>query len=269
MLCKKLHSNEKCYMMEFIKMKLSTKNVALIAVFAALYYVLSLITPYIPAVAIPEIKISLEALIASVYGLVLGPYLGALASFLGAFVTWTLPPASMSPYGMPFLLSPPLNALITGLIFYRKWKTGFFIYAILIIAFLFTPPVQPISENLYVGVAVLWDKIIALLLILPCAKFAEQLAASKSLPFLYFLLTFIGNQVDNMWGSLVFATPTVYEGIFGLSVDTVRFLFVVSPFVYPAIRLLQAIIATVVAVPLMKAIIDTPWVWQEKNILSP
>lgn len=49
-------------------MKLSAQNVALMAVFAALYYVLSLITPYIPAVAIPEIKISLEALIASIFG---------------------------------------------------------------------------------------------------------------------------------------------------------------------------------------------------------
>ncbi|MGB9854127.1 MAG: ECF transporter S component, partial [Candidatus Bathyarchaeales archaeon] len=157
-------------------MKLSSKNAALTAIFAALYYVLSLITPYIPAVAIPEIKISLEALIASVYGLILGPYLGALAAFVGALVAWTLPPGSMSPYGMPFLLSPPLNALVTGLIFYRKWKVGFSIYAILIIAFLFTPPVQPIYENLYVGIAVLWDKIIALLLILPCIKFARQLS---------------------------------------------------------------------------------------------
>jgi len=250
-------------------MKLSAKNVALTAIFAALYYVLSLITPYIPAVAIPEIKISLEALIASVYGLILGPYLGALAAFVGAFVAWTLPPGSMSPYGMPFLLSPPLNALVTGLIFYRKWKIGFSIYAILIIAFLFTPPVQPIYENLYVGIAVLWDKIIALLLILPCTKFAKHLSASKSLPFLYFLITFIGNQVDNMWGSLAFATPLVYEGIFGLPLETVRFLFIVSPFVYPAIRLLQAIIATIIATPLMKAIADTPWVFQEKNILSP
>lgn len=249
-------------------MKLSAKNAALTAMFAALYYVLSLITPYIPAVAIPEIKISLEALIASVYGLILGPYLGALAAFTGALVAWTLPPGSMSPYGAPFLLSPPLNALVTGLIFYRKWKVGFSIYAILIIAFMFTPPVQPINENFYVGIAVLWDKIIALLLILPCVKFARQLSSSKSLPFLYFLLAFIGNQVDNMWGSLAFATPIVYEGIFQMPVETVRFLFIVSPFVYPAIRLVQAIIATIICVPLMKALIDTPWVFQEKNILS-
>jgi hypothetical protein len=250
-------------------MRLSTKNVALTAIFAALYYVLSLISPFIPAIAIPEIKISLEALIASVYGLILGPYLGALAAFVGALVSWSLPPGSMSPYGMPFLLSPPLNALVTGLIFYKRWKIGFSIYALLIVAFLFTPPVQPIDENLYVGVAVLWDKVIALLLILPCVKFAKHLSNSKLLPIFYLVLAFVGNQVDNMWGSLAFATPLVYNGIFGLPVETVRFLFIVSPFVYPAIRLLQAIVAAIIATPLMKAVAGTPWVFQEKNILSP
>jgi len=251
------------------KMKLSTQNVALMAVFAALYYVLSLITPYVPAIAIPEIKISLEALIATIFGLILGPYLGALTAFVGAFVAWTLPPGSMSPYGMPFLLSPPVNALVTGLTYYKKWKAGFLVFGLLIIAFLFTPPVQPLPENLYVGTAVLWDKIIALLLILPCVKFAKQLSNSKTLPLLYFLLAFIGNQADNMWGSLAFATPVVYEGIFALPLDTVRFLFIVSPFVYPAIRLVQAVIATFIAVPLMKTFKGTPWLWREVTILSP
>jgi uncharacterized membrane protein len=250
-------------------MKISAKNVALIAIFAALYYVLSLITPYIPAVGIPEIKISLEALIASVFGLVLGPYLGAMAALFGVFVSWTLPPGSMSPYGIPFFLSPPLNALVTGLIYYKKWKWSFIIFSILIIAFIFTPPVQPIPENLYVGIAVLWDKIIALMLILPCVKFAKQLSNLKTLPLFYFLLTFIGNQVDNMWGSLVFATPVVYEGIFGFQLDFVRDSFIVSPFVYPAIRLLQAFIAMIIAMPLMEALRKTPWIWQEEAIVPP
>jgi len=268
MLCKKLHSNE-IYYIDDVEMKLSAQNVALMAVFAALYYVLSLITPYVPAIGVPEIKISLEALIATIFGLILGPYLGALTAFLGAFVAWTLPPGSMSPYGMPFLLSPPINALVTGLIYYKKWKAGFAVFGLLIIAFLFTPPVQPLSENFYVGVAVLWDKVIALLLILPCVKFAKQLSTPKNLPFLYFLLAFIGNQADNMWGSLAFAIPVVYEGIFGFPLDAVRIAFVISPFVYPAIRIVQAVIATIIAVPLMRALGGTVWRWQEANIISP
>jgi len=248
--------------------KLTTRNVALAAIFAALYYVLSLITPYVPAIAIPEIKISLEALIASVFGLVLGPYLGALTAFLGAFVAWTLPPGNMSPYGLPFLLSPPINALVTGLIFYKKWKVGFLVFGLLIIAFLFTPPVQPITENFIVAIAVLSDKIIALLLILPCVKFVKQLSSGQGSLF-YFLLAFVGNQADNMWGSFIFATPIVYDRIFGLPLDSVRFLFVVSPFAYPVIRLIQAFIAMLIAVPLMKTLKGTPWLWQKETILSP
>jgi hypothetical protein len=79
------------------------------AIFAALYFVLSLVTPYVPAVGVPEIRISLEALIATVFGLVLGPYLGAAAALLGAFVSFVY--TGMLPTNIPFLLAPPLNAL--------------------------------------------------------------------------------------------------------------------------------------------------------------
>ncbi|MDH7564295.1 MAG: ECF transporter S component [Candidatus Bathyarchaeota archaeon] len=246
-------------------MRLSSRNLALVAVFAALYYVLSLITPHIPVYQ--EVKISLEALIASVFGLILGPYLGMLAALVGVAVTWTIPPGSMSPSGLPFLLSPPLNALVTGLVFYRKWKAGFLIFGLLIVAFFFTPPVQPLTENMFVGIAVVWDKIIALLLILPCVKLAGQLSKPGTAP-LFFLLAFIGNQVDNMWGALAFATPIVYEGIFNMTIDVVRVGFTVSPFIYPAIRIIQATIAMFVAVPLIKAIKGTPWIWQEATILD-
>lgn len=308
-------------------MKLSTQKVALMAVFAALYYVLSVVTPYVPAIGVPEIKISLEALFASIFGLILGPYFGAVTAFVGALVAWAVPPGSMSPYGLPFLLSPPINALIVGLIYYKRWKIAFAAFSLLIAVFLFLPPSQPLAENYYVGLAVIWDKVIALFLIVPIvlvtrkslsrrqavglsggvaslataaalyavflqlafaltlglvfmvavlwvvflvtlfaaygALFSEK-AVSAAL--VYFLLAFVGNQADNMWGSNVFAVPLVYEGIFGLPVEAVRFLFLVSPFVYPAIRLVQASIATVIAVPLMKVLRSTNWFRKEETI---
>jgi ECF transporter S component (folate family) len=247
-------------------LKLTTRNIALIAIFAALYYILSLISPKIP-ISVAGISISLEALIATIFGLVLGPYLGAATALLGAFVTWTLPPSGMSLFGLPFLLSPPINALITGLIYYKKWKWGFLAFSGLIIAFLFTPPVQPLTENSIVALSVLFDKIIAVLLILPCVKFAKQLSIGQGAAF-YLLLAFIGNQADNMWGSFAFATPIVYGGIFQMPLDAVRVGFLVSPFAYPAIRLIQAFVAMLIAVPLMKALKGTPWLWQKETILS-
>jgi len=264
-------------------MKLTTRQIALVAVFAALYYVLSIVSPYVPAIGLPELTISLEALMASVFGLVLGPFLGALTAFMGAFVVWALPPvgliprsvAPFSPAGMPFLLSPPLNALIVGLVYYRRWREAFVVFGVLIAAFLFLPPSQPLSENYLVGIAVIWDKIIALLLILPCVKFGKKFSSEKSLPILYFLLSFIGNQADNMWGADIFAVPMVYEGIFGLPLGsvnapfTVRWLFVISPFIYPAIRFIQAIVATIIATPLMRALKKTEWLPQTKTIIQP
>lgn len=249
-------------------MRLSSRNVALIAIFAALYYALSLVSPFIPAVGIPDLKIKLEALIASVFGLVLGPYLGALAAFTGAFVSWILPPTSASPFGAPFLLSPPINALVVGFIFYRKWKWGFAVSGLLILVFLFLPPSQPLSEQYIVPIAVLWDKVIALFLILPSIWLAKKRGNPSQVTVLFFLISFIGNQADNMWGADAFAVPLVYEGIFGFSTGLTRTYFVISPFIYPAIRLVQALVATVIAVPLMRILGNTKWTIGEKTILE-
>ncbi|HII86073.1 TPA: hypothetical protein HA273_05845 [Candidatus Bathyarchaeota archaeon] len=238
------------------------------AIFAALYYVLALIAPIQIPTGVGNLEISFAALIAAVIGIVLGPYLGAASAFLGAFLAWVLPPSGGSIYGLPFLLSPPLNAFITGLIFYKKWKYGFVVFAALIVAYLFTPPVVPLAENFTVAVAVLTDKIVALLLILPVVMFAKKLSVAKASLF-YFLLFFIGNMADNMWGTLIFSTPMVYDGIYQFSLDQVRFFLTVSPLLYPAVRLIQAAIGMIIAVPLMQALKGTPWLWQRKNVLSP
>ena len=249
-------------------LKISARNIALAAVFAALYYVLSLVSPKIPSIGLPELRIQLEALIASVFGIILGPYLGALSAFTGALVTWILPPTSMAPMGAPFLLSPPLNALIVGLIFYKKSKWAFALLGLLIAAFLFLPPSQPLSDYYYVPVAVLWDKVIALLLIIPVAIFGGKLASRRYIAMLFFIICFIGNQADNMWGADVFSIPLVYNNIFSIPLEVVRGLFVFSPFMYPAIRLVQATLGTAIVVPLMAALKNTGWTMQEKSIVN-
>jgi uncharacterized membrane protein len=249
--------------------KLTSRQVALIAVFAALYYVLSIITPYVPAIGFADIKISLEALMASIFGILLGPYLGCLTAFTGAFVAWVLPPGGMGPLGAAFLLAPTLNALVTGFIYYKKWKYGFITLTALIIAFLLLPPSQPFTEYWYVGALVVWDKIIALLLIIPTVMFAKRLSSSQKLiPILFFLIGFIGNQADSMWGSVAFGLPVIYNGVYGLSTEAVRGLFTISPLVYPAIRIIQAIVVTIIAVPLLARLKNSGWVWQEETIID-
>jgi hypothetical protein len=131
------------------------------------------------------------------------------------------------------------------------------------------PPSQPLTEFGYVAALVIWDKIIALLLIIPTVKFAKRLSLSQKLiPLLFFLLAFIGNQADNMWGSLVFAVPAVYNGIYGLNLETTRFLFTLSPLAYPAIRIIQAVIAAIIAVRLIHRLKKLGWLWHEESIMD-
>ena len=371
-------------------MKLSTKQIALTSIFAGLYYLFSFL-PGIPVPGLASLTILVGAAMATVFGYVLGPFLGAVATFLGVFVAWLLPPGNMALSGLFFIPSPVLNAVVSGLLFQRRWKAAAATLGVLIVAFWFTPPVQPITEFWNIGIAVTFDKIIAFLLIglvilidrrarrtrveasqemqraskpwvapslfiissllvlgnnllvgatgqvqnfqygdlqitfgydaiinamgslnylwiavglislfasimfwLKPEKgrmwsitamlaslasvltgggfiagvtiavvtgfftFFSDVISSQAQPrlevLLLFIMAFIGNEADNIWGSLIFAFPFVYETIFSLNVDVVRFLFLLSPFAYPAIRFLQAIIATFVAVPLIRTL---------------
>jgi hypothetical protein len=261
------------------KPNLTTKQIALVAIFAALFVVLAYIgTPIKIPTTVGSIDISFSALIASVFGLVLGPYLGAAAALLGSSIAWaTVPPTAGSVANLPFLLAPFFNALIVGFVFYKKWKWGLAVFAVMIVAFLFTPPVSPITgqssiagltvSNWWIATAVLFDKIFALLLILPLAFFGKKLSVAHGAA-LFFIIAFVGNQADNMWGSLAFALPPVYNGIYQMQLVDVQGAFLLSPFLYPAIRLAEAAIATLIAVPLMKALSGTPWLWKKDSIMQ-
>ncbi|HSV50195.1 MAG TPA: hypothetical protein VLH35_07745, partial [Candidatus Acidoferrales bacterium] len=224
---------------------------------------------------IGTIEIGFAAMIATVFGLVLGPYLGAGAALLGSSVTWAL--TGMSPYGAPFILAPMFNALIVGLIFYKKWKYAFVAFTVMIVAFLFTPPVFPITgqtvlgglvvDNWFIAAATVFDKVIALLLILPLAFFGKKMSLAYGSAF-FLILGFIGNEADNMFGTLMYATPPVYEGIFSFSLEAVQAGLLVSPFLYPAVRIIQAVIAMLIAVPLLRILRKTNWLWSEDNLFS-
>jgi hypothetical protein len=247
------------------------------AIFAALYCVLALITPRLPVVSVAGIEIGLVAFIASVFGLIFGPYLGAATALLGSTVSWAL--LGSSPFGLPFILAPMFNALVVGWVFYKKWKYAFITFTIMIIAFLFTPPVTPLYgqsiladsglpiANWHLAIAVLFDKIIALFLILPLAFFGKKISIAHGSIF-FFILAFIGNQADNIFGTLIFSTSMVYDGIFGMGLPFVQASFLVTPFMYPVVRLIQALLATLIAVPLVKILQDANWLWSKDNIFA-
>ena len=376
--------------------KLSTRKIAMIAVFSALYYVMSFLPGIKIATGAANVSIQIEAFMTSVFGLVMGPYMGALTAFMGAFLAWLLPPGIPSATSAIFLPSPVINAFIVGLIYKGKWKPAFVTLATIILAFWLLPATQPWTEFSYIGFFAMWDKIGALIFILPTVMllkrttkddakaksvtnvekgmsknnvafaliiaaavlilinawtvatggnskfqfdflgttFKLNLFSKELLPvvssvgygwlllgvgtlifgillrlrpkergvwstiifmlsctsaiigggyivglflgvlggifedltkklslskptflgdaLLFFMLAYIGNEADNALGNFIFALPPVYEGLFLMNLETLRLSFIVAPFFYFAVRLLQAVITTLIATPLLR-----------------
>lgn len=243
--------------------KITSRQIALTAIFAALYVGISVAIPFAIPMGVPGLEIALPALFATIFGIIIGPYLGTAAAFIGALASLAL--LGMSPYSVPFLLSPPLNAFVSGSLFYKKWKQAVIPFVVIMVAFLFTPPVSGFN-SVQIAIWVLWDKILAVALIAPLMLFRKRLAAGFGAAAI-FLIAFIGNQADNIWGSFAFALPPVYNGIYGMPMEAVQVAFLASPFIYPAIRLIQAFIVMLIAVPLLQVLVKTDWLWSKNNIL--
>jgi hypothetical protein len=92
--------------MEF---KLSAQDVAFVAIFAAFSAVVIKILPGIPIVGVPDANIKFDAVLAPIYGLIIGPYLGFLAALLGGLIT------AGSPFSILTSFCPAVSALIAGL----------------------------------------------------------------------------------------------------------------------------------------------------------
>jgi hypothetical protein len=243
--------------------KITAKQLALTAIFAALYVAISVAIPFKIPMGVPGLEIALPALFATIFGIIIGPYLGTASALIGAVAAIAV--TGMSPYDIPFILSPPLNAFVSGSLFYNKWKQAVIPFIVIMVAFLFTPPVSGF-DSVQIVIWVLWDKILAVALIVPLVLFRKRLAVGFGAAAI-FLVAFIGNQADNIWGSFAFALPPVYDGIFQMPMTAVQIAFLASPFIYPAVRLIQAFIVTIIAVPLLQVLVKTDWLWSKNNIL--
>lgn len=96
------------------KLKLSSRELALTTVLAALYIGVAVPSWKIPVVG-GKGSIEPSAALGPVFGLIVGPYLGFIASFLGAFVALILPPGfTGDPGGLLMPFTPAISAFVAG-----------------------------------------------------------------------------------------------------------------------------------------------------------
>jgi uncharacterized membrane protein len=123
-------------------MKLSSRQIAIIAIFAALYAVISRL-PGIPTIGGAS-KIEPVVILDPIVGILLGPWIGGLTSLLGNFVAWIIPSSTI--YGLLNLPTGPIAALVSGNLARNtkksSWKFAAITYAVLMGLWYLTPPGQ-------------------------------------------------------------------------------------------------------------------------------
>ena len=237
-------------LVDILKKNSATKTIALLSIFTAIYVVLRII-PTVPMIG-GSGSFSLSDVIAPLYGLILGPYLGGLSVIIGSFLAmFGKPPVFL---GLDFLPAT-VAAVSVGLLMKRKWVPVVGLNLALLLAFLLNPNTSifvtvPLS-NITIPLPFAWLHIVALLVLISpigtkAVEWVNTLAAAKVAIGIAFLF-FIGTMMQHLMGNLLFETifPVIYD------VDVIA-LWPGVFFLYPIERAALVFFGTIVGTPLVR-----------------
>ena len=181
-------------------MKLSSRQIAIIALFAALYAVISRL-PGIPTIGGGG-KIELVAILDPLVGILLGPWIGGLASLLGNFVAWIIP--SVTFYGMLNLPTGPIAAIVSGSLARNtkssNWKFAAIIYAVLMGLWYLTPPGREVLYYPFLH----WTAFVLILIFREKAHSFLNADANLEKALGATICCFSGIMANSMTGNLIF-----------------------------------------------------------------
>jgi len=237
----------------------NTRQIAVVATFAVVYFLFRMI-PTFSMIGVSGGTFSLADVIAPLYGMILGPYAGAISVTLGTVLAIAFG-RPMIFLGLDFLPGA-VDALIVGLLMRRKRLVAATLYLIFFIGFLANPytaifvPVSVPFLNLYGFCFYAWLHLVALIaLISPLSKKAADWVDGASLINLapgVLILVLIGTMTQHLVGGILYE---VVLGMFvGKAPEVFRLLWYAVFWVYPFERGFLIALSTVIGVPLVKAL---------------
>ncbi|UCC58693.1 MAG: hypothetical protein JSW14_01895 [Candidatus Bathyarchaeum sp.] len=216
---------------------LSTKGIALIAVFAAFHTVLSSL-PYTIPVGVAGGSITLGVISAPLIGIILGPIAGGLGVLIGSVIAMFVNPSGAI-FGFLSFLPATLGALGAG---FTITKRGYVAGAMILASILlfYSHPFGR-EANLYPFLHII-AAIVAFVFSTRLAVWSTELSNMKKLSLGVPIAAFVGTLTDHIFGSglaIWYFNPGLIPEIWNTAM-----------FVYPIERIVAVIIASAIALPL-------------------
>jgi uncharacterized membrane protein len=188
-------------------LKLGSKDVALVSVFAALLVIVSRL-PGVP-IAGGEGTIEFTVILTPIIGIVLGPWLGGLAAFIGNFIGWIIPKTTFM--GFLYLPTGAVAAIVSGALARNSrianWKLSAILIAVLNGLWYLTPPGQEIQEPLLLIYPFLhWAAFILVILFRERISVLFHSGIREKVTLGTVLCCFSGIMANHMAGNLIFIT---------------------------------------------------------------
>jgi len=226
--------------------RLTAKDVGLIVCFTALYVVFGFLK-ISPIIGLPGQAITAAAIMAPIIGIILGPYIGTLPTFLGGVIG-----IFFGYFSPPSLVSGVFAALCAGMLSVGKRSICAFIYFSLIFIFGFYPFVGPV----WLYPRLMWFQIIGfLILVSPLQSTASKNlnSSDKSKPlFAFFIISLTSTLAGQIAGSLTF--ELLSWPIFIADINAWKTNWQVITFLYPVERIIIALSAALIATPLYRVL---------------
>jgi hypothetical protein len=228
----------------------------MLSIFTALYTVLRII-PTMPMIGSSGNWFSVSDVIAPIYGIILGPYIGGLSVIIGTFLAM----AMGRPVIFMFLdfLPATVAAVSAGLLIKRKWMYTIGLNVALIVVFLIHPNTS-VFVDYSIGSTILtfpfaWLHIVAFaVLVSPLGRKVAQWVKTNDIRRITVgvaILFFIGTMMQHLMGNLLYET-IMAQPLGHIPVESYPANWLLVFPLYPVERLVLTIFGTLIGTALVK-----------------
>lgn len=209
-----------------------SRTIALISVFAALNAVCDSI------VGLPQdiVWYGWIFVIEPLNGIILGPLPGFLSTLIGVIVGHSV--YFRGEFEYLFTIGAPLGAMISGLVYQKRWKLVFAYFAVLLTAYFLTPVAWSLP------VWGMWNTFLAFAVLCVASILPKKLDSIRRRQELYVLpiSAFIGLEADILFRIFVLVPCQTYQLFYGFTAETLQAIWGAAAFITP----IQAVISMAV-----------------------